>query len=239
VEANGQVLVPLVTGCILGVVVLVAVFFQDELLKILDSLWRGAAGVTRPLLRRVAAGPVRGVRARLQAAMRRAAAEGRMPVRRGGLPAGPASAPVPEEPQVKEQNIQPTERSDVDLVESAYASELGEPAPVARPQRGTVGSREDAVGEPGARRRYSPASRLRLEAALHNFLARPGDVGSMDSLVRYLDAEFGPGLGVGLLEALRARGRVDVRRDPKNPTRLLVRLNSVRATKLEQPDHTG
>ena len=79
------------------------------------------------------------------------------------------------------------------------------------------------------RRTYAAASSVNVEAAVRAFLAPRIEGVPMESLVRYLDREFGDGLGVGLLESLRARGVVRIQRDRRNPVRLTVRFDPSKA----------
>jgi hypothetical protein len=79
------------------------------------------------------------------------------------------------------------------------------------------------------RRTYAAASSVNVEAAVRAFLASRIEGVPMESLVRYLDREFGDGLGVGLLESLRARGVVRIQRDRRNPVRLTVRFDPSKA----------
>jgi hypothetical protein len=73
-------------------------------------------------------------------------------------------------------------------------------------------------------RSYRPASSVHVEEAARRFLRERGGSATVDVVVRRLDREFGEGLGVGMLEGLRKRGVVDLRRDPDRPTHILAIL---------------
>jgi hypothetical protein len=77
--------------------------------------------------------------------------------------------------------------------------------------------REEVVGD---RRMYLPLSSVAVAEKARSFLEQRGGAASASALVQHLDGLFGRGRGVALLEALRTRGEVGLRRDPKMPTRI-------------------
>jgi hypothetical protein len=180
-----------------------------------DALAAGARAAYAAVLRPIAETLIHGTR-RSGAAIRRVAFSvlaraARGPWRRADVAvsdaagAGPRLVAIDAEAETDESTELPLPHA-VDLSERA------------QPQR-----------EELRRRTYVAASSVNVEAAVRTFLAHRTDGAPMEALVRYLDREFGDGLGVGLLESLRARGLVRIQRDRRNPVRLTVRFDPSKA----------
>lgn len=97
------------------------------------------------------------------------------------------------------------------------------PAPSAEPPA--------APGEPQApardslgRRFYLPASSLYVEEQVRAFLEARGGATSLDALVGHLDRVFGHSRGQTMVEALRARGLIALRRPAGSRSELQVHL---------------
>jgi hypothetical protein len=139
----------------------------------------------------------------------------------------PASSP----PSSSERPSRPTSSR-----RSADRIAVPDPAPQPEPNRSPpLPSTEEVVPpatserQPEASRQakyglYSPASSLLIEEEVGNFLRERGGSASLEALVRRLEREFGVGLGGGIVEALRNRGVLEVRRDPSSATRLIAVL---------------
>jgi hypothetical protein len=119
-------------------------------------------------------------------------------------PAASAASPLPAPPP-------PDEWPPIDPAEPL-------PAPTRTHRRQ---SRDDIFVD---RRTYLPASSVAVAEKAREFLEQRGGIASASALAQHLDGHFGRGQGVVLLEALRNRGAVELRRDPLAPTRIEVRI---------------
>jgi hypothetical protein len=106
-------------------------------------------------------------------------------------------------------------------------AEVEEPAPVEAPEVASSPElrrprREELT--PGSVRQYRPMSSLHVEDVVNTYLRDRAGRASVDAMVRHIDEQFGAGLGREVLEGLRNRGVVQIRRDPSRPTQLQVFL---------------
>jgi hypothetical protein len=88
----------------------------------------------------------------------------------------------------------------------------------------------------GRRRAYQPASSIHVEQDVRAFLRRRDGAATIESVVRHLDLQFGPGLGRGLVESLQRRGVVKIVRLPEQPQQVQVCLLEPRSGEPGAPD---
>jgi hypothetical protein len=217
-------------GLGVGVVTIIAAFFQQPIVVVLRWIWRvlgvtatdGAPAAGRWLVRPGGASPANRFTC---VATALGAAAGRGAHRIGhaiaglsrqvltGLPHRAALSPAPP--------FDSMARLDLDGVGSPkFGSDAGT----------TSGSTPEVRDETGFeltvshRRQFTPATRVHLEEAVRAFLEARGGVAPLEVLVRHLDLRFGGGLGFGLIESLRRRGVLELKRQPDRPTRMVVAL---------------
>lgn len=197
-------------GVVLAVAILLLALFLDPIAGAARSAGTAATDVARSSVARLTTrrwlrtprGLAR-LRAQALAAPRRAAT--RVADRLVGPP-----APAAVEQTQREQGAPQPEAAITDQELEAVLAE-----------RQLARERDD-----GSRRRvFRPASTLHLEDIVSRYFSRRGSA-PIEAFVRHLEEQFGPGHGVTMLESLRSRGVVSVRRDPRAPTQMTVALSS-------------
>jgi hypothetical protein len=211
VEDSGDALyAAIAVGFALALVIVVLALFQDVVAAIGRAGWRGASAAAAPILRGVGRRTAQPPRSFSFVGLRLAFARATagiwsFPGRLVTLGYRPALAPMDDE--------EPTEAT-------APSDDVVLPL-----EPRTAPLVDDAADNTVSRRRiYRPASAVRVESSVREFLNHRGGTATIDHLVRHLDREFGDGLGMGLIETMRRRGAVTLRRNKDRPTRLDVTL---------------
>lgn len=199
----------MLAGIAVALVIVVAALFQEQVAAALLVTARLAARAARPLAPAVARGFRRG--ARLVLAATESWAAFAPPERRRdttSVAAAPLAGPSPDAREVA-TGSQPLDTPEFRLASMSPTADLSDVR---------------------VRPTYMPQSTVHVESAARTFLeGREGAV-SLDLLVRHLDRSFGKGVGIGLVESLRNRGLLRVRRRTDAPAKLEVTLVSDQAT---------
>lgn len=203
--ADSTSLTPMIVGVAVAVLFLIAAFFLDTILALLRGVFGGVS-------RMVGASATRTGQAG-------AAAAGRTSRRvrdlfvglldRRGDPARAAPVPV-DRPPPEPTRAPVAELSDEEVLEGLRLPQYE------RPSTRAEGLQRQRV--------YRPSGSIHVEASVREFMVRSGGSVALGGLVRHLDREFGSGLGVSLIESLRNRGVLQIRRRPDAPTELDVTL---------------
>jgi hypothetical protein len=223
-EASQELFLPMAVGFAIAVALIVGALLQDPLMavvrwtaaqtnrhgrRVLGATWRAAA--------RGVAGSLRAV-GRAGAAARRTGSVGVPRTRRPAARTATTSIADSAIPASLVVDDEPTGAEYSDATDAALNDESEQ-----RNERATHW-REDAIGE--ERRRFSrPSSSVHVYEVVQE-LFREADQVTADGLVRHLNRHFGTGRGVPLMESLVRRKLLVIRRNPRNPTQMILTLGA-------------